>query len=98
MLTLDSFQCDDNFSSLEGFTRMTTLEQARKARGLSQQALADASGVAQATICRAEKGIPMSRDAAASMAKYLGHPFEEKHFIYPERYIVPEELPQQQAS
>lgn len=77
---------------------MTTLEQARKARGLSQQALADASGVGQATICRAEKGAPMSRDAAASMAKFLGHPYEEKYFIYPERYIVPAENTEQKAS
>lgn len=77
---------------------MTTLEKARKARGLSQTALAIATGLDKATISRAERLLPMSRDAAAAVVKYLGYPFDERHFIYPERYVVPEEQPVQQAS
>lgn len=77
---------------------MTTLEQARKARGVSQRGLADIIGVNQATICRAEKGMPVGRDVATALVQYFGHPYEEKYFIYPERYTVPEQTPEQQAS
>jgi transcriptional regulator with XRE-family HTH domain len=68
---------------------MFPIEKARRERNLSQGELARQTGVHQATISRAELGLaPVSRESAAVLAKFFGFPWDERHFLYPERYPI----------
>lgn len=66
----------------------TPLRRIRKARGLSLQALADASGVDKSNLSRLERRMgKVSAEAAADIVKVLGKGISELHILYPERYM-----------
>lgn len=71
---------------------MVPLRMAREARGISQKALERETGIHQATISRAELGRPVTPKQAETLVKFFGSPWEEKHFLYPHRYNVPQEV------
>ena len=70
---------------------MVPLRTARKLRGISQRELAKSTGIQQASISLAELGKGVSKESAAVLARFFGHPWDERHFLYPERYEVPVE-------
>jgi transcriptional regulator with XRE-family HTH domain len=56
---------------------MTNLESIRRNRGLQQQELADAAGVPQATVSRAENGKGVTFKSAMRIVRALGLTVEE---------------------
>lgn len=76
---------------------MVPLRVAREARGISQKTLGKEIGIQQATISRAELGKGgFTREQAEKLARFFGFPWDERHFLYPERYD--DLVEQQQAS
>jgi len=79
---------------------MIPFKEARNQKSVSQREIERSTadpdtlpkGIDQATLSRGERGIPFSRETAAVLAKYFGFPWDEKHFLYPERYMTPEEI------
>lgn len=47
------------------------LKRRREAAGFSQRDLAEATGISQSTLCRAEKGIPIHPDTKLELLKFL---------------------------
>lgn len=66
---------------------MYPLRKAREKLGISQRELAARTNIHQTTISKAELGNGMTRKQAEILARFFGFPWEEKHFLYPERYI-----------
>lgn len=66
---------------------ITPLEKARRARGMSQTELAKLTNLNQSTISRAECGGPMNRKSAKVLAQFFGMPYDEMHFVFPERFM-----------
>nr|WP_243259418.1 helix-turn-helix transcriptional regulator [Eubacterium sp. 1001713B170207_170306_E7] len=50
------------------------LRESRRARGLTQQGLADAAGLSHKTVFRAERGQPVSAYSRAQLTAFLGEP------------------------
>lgn len=79
---------------------MIPFKEARLQKRVSQREIERATtdpetlpkGVDQATLSRGERGVPFSREMAAVLAQYFGFPWDEKHFLYPERFMTAEEL------
>ena len=72
---------------------MVPLRIAREAKGLSQKALERETGIQQATLSRAELGKGVTPEQAATLVRFFGFPWEERHFLYPERYVDMEFVP-----
>lgn len=70
---------------------MVPLRIAREKLGISQKALQKRTGIQQATLSRAELGKSVTPEQAETLARFFGHPWDEKHFLYPSRYITPVE-------
>lgn len=65
---------------------MVPLRTARESRGISQKTLGKQTGIQQATLSRAELGQGVTRQQAETLARFFGFPWDERHFLYPERY------------
>lgn len=67
--------------------RMTPLQKARDARGLTQKQVAARVGVDQTHIARIERGDPCSPGVAAKLARlFKREGITEMHVFYPERF------------
>jgi len=79
---------------------MIPFKEARSQKGVTQREIERATadpetlpkGIDQATLSRGERGVAFSRETAAVLARYFGFPWDEKHFLYPERHMTAEEL------
>ena len=65
----------------------TPLKRLRTKRGVSQEAVAGATGIDQSTISRIENGAPTTPENATKLVEYFGREqITELHILYPERY------------
>lgn len=53
---------------------------------MTQRQIERDTGINQATLSRGDKGEAFSRESAETLARYFGFPWEERHFLYPDRY------------
>lgn len=67
---------------------MVPLKLARIQAGISQKKLGELTGIQQATISKAELGKGVTPEQAEKLARYFGFPWEERHFLYPDRYEI----------
>lgn len=65
---------------------MVPLRFARESKGYSQRELGEKVGMDQAAISRAETGRGVTPEQAAQLVREFGFPWDERHFLYPERY------------
>jgi transcriptional regulator with XRE-family HTH domain len=66
-------------------------KEARQIKDVTQRQIERDTDIEQATLSRGERGFPFSPKTAEKLAIYFGFPWEEKHFLYPDRYMTPEE-------
>lgn len=69
----------------------TPLKLARRARGVTQQVVADHAGIVQAHYSRIENGeVAPSATIAANLAAFFDGALTEIQILYPERFIAEE--------
>ena len=71
----------------------TPLRRAREQRGETIQQVAAAVGVDSGNLSRIERGVQVpGRELTEKLAKYFGNEVTETQIIYPERFMVPDEV------
>jgi transcriptional regulator with XRE-family HTH domain len=68
------------------------LKRVRVRRGLKQREVAAALKLDNGQYGRIEKGVGQTPQNAEAIAKFFGHEITEMQILYPERYILVEEM------